>query len=374
MGYAVQTLLPAMPQALQAGLGRPQVERLRALDKAVGALWRHYRLGDETALRQIFAQLCSRHDGPDWDIAPLRAALESELAEHTEANIHTVRAQLAACLAGQEIEVFSTAGTSRDAAPDGEAPAPAEPASIPDTGIRQGAPSEAAVPLPRGREDDQVGGVVGLDWEDSDHGDKADNADSSDGVGSTREKGIATDDSPLAINASLAANDLPGESRVPGQDRLPKDLKSLRARAWTLATRLAQRHGLGELVEPLPSRGLGFVLRDVPDPALAEQLDDDTLSRLSLLWWHLAACAEMTVAPVDAVLATLDSDSVLRRALETEDAGLLFASVWTLDPGHAGFRLWRLLDARDWQDLVDLMATYRALHRVADSTRTPLWT
>ncbi|MEA3275564.1 MAG: hypothetical protein U9Q81_09825 [Pseudomonadota bacterium] len=159
----------------------------------------------------------------------------------------------------------------------------------------------------------------------------------------------------------------------PSEETLPTDLKSLRARAWTLAARLAQRNGIGELIEPLPSQGLGFVLRDVPDPALAEQLDDDTLSRLSVLWWHLAACAEMTVAPPDAVLATLSTDSVLRRALETQDAGLLFASVWTLDPGHAGYRLWRLLDTRDWQDLLDLMATYRALHRVAESTNSPLW-
>jgi len=159
----------------------------------------------------------------------------------------------------------------------------------------------------------------------------------------------------------------------PRERPLPTDLKSLRARAWTLAARLAQRHGIGELVVPLPSRGLGFVLRDVPDPALAEQLDDDTLSRLSLLWWHLAACAEITVAPVEAVLPSLASDSVLRRALETEDAGLLFASVWTLDPGQAGFRLWRLLDARDWQDLLDLLATYWALHRVAESSHTDLW-
>ena len=111
----------------------------------------------------------------------------------------------------------------------------------------------------------------------------------------------------------------------------------------------------------------------MPDPALAEQLDDETLSRLSGLWWHLAACAEMTVAPPEAVMATLSADSVLYRALETGDAGLLFASVWTLDPGHAGHRLWRLLDARDWQDLLGLMATYRALHRVAESTHTALW-
>ena len=34
MGYATQVLLPLIPQALNAGLGRPQVQRIRALDRA----------------------------------------------------------------------------------------------------------------------------------------------------------------------------------------------------------------------------------------------------------------------------------------------------------------------------------------------------
>jgi hypothetical protein len=153
----------------------------------------------------------------------------------------------------------------------------------------------------------------------------------------------------------------------------PTDLKSLRARAWTLAARLAQRNGIGELVTPLSGKGLGFILRDVPDSSLADQLDADTLGQVSMLWWHLAACAEMTVAPLEAVVATLSDDSILRQALENQDAGLLFNSVWTLDPGHTGYRLWRQLGERDWQDLLNLMDTYRHIHRVAEDSRTQLW-
>ena len=153
----------------------------------------------------------------------------------------------------------------------------------------------------------------------------------------------------------------------------PTDLKSLRARAWTLAARLAQRNGIGELVTPLSGKGLGFILRDVPDSSLADQLDSDTLGQVSMLWWHLAACAEMTVAPLEAVVATLSDDSILRQALENQDAGLLFNSVWTLDPGHTGYRLWRQLGERDWQDLLNLMDTYRHIHRVAEDSRTQLW-
>jgi hypothetical protein len=140
-----------------------------------------------------------------------------------------------------------------------------------------------------------------------------------------------------------------------------------------LATRLAQRHALSEFIKPLSGQGLGFVLTDVPEPALVDQLDEDALAQVSMVWWHLAAASEMTVAPLEHLLPVLDEGSVLRRALEEQDAGLLFSSVWTLDPGHMGFRLWRRLDARSWQDLVDLMETYRALHSFAAQAGEGLW-
>jgi len=151
------------------------------------------------------------------------------------------------------------------------------------------------------------------------------------------------------------------------------DLKSLRGRAWTLAARLAQRKGIGDLVAPLSGKGLGFILRDVPDPALADQLDEDTLSQVSMVWWQLAASAEMTVAPVESIVSNLPADSVLRQALEQQDAGLLFNSVWTLDPGHTGYRLWRRLGKSDWGDLLNLMDTYRQIHHLAEETAIRLW-
>ena len=81
----------------------------------------------------------------------------------------------------------------------------------------------------------------------------------------------------------------------------------------------------------------------------------------------------MTVAPLESVLSTLSSDSVPHRALEPQDAGLLFDSIWTLDPGHTGYRLWRRLGEQDWSDLLNLMDTYRHIHRVAVDSRTQLW-
>jgi hypothetical protein len=123
----------------------------------------------------------------------------------------------------------------------------------------------------------------------------------------------------------------------------------------------------------LPGKGLGFVLRDVPDPVLADQLDEAALAQVCLLWWQLAACSEMTVAPLESIVPILPADSVLRRALEDEDAGLLFNSIWTLDPGQTGYRLWRTVHERDWRDLLDLMVTYRQLHHLAAESGTAVW-
>lgn len=79
------------------------------------------------------------------------------------------------------------------------------------------------------------------------------------------------------------------------------------------------------------------------------------------------------MAPLEVFVPLLPEGSVLRRALVKQEAGLLFASVWTLDPGHTGYGLWRGLDERDWCDLLDLMAAYRALHCVAASEAHALW-
>jgi hypothetical protein len=301
--------------------------------------------------------LCGRYDGIEWDLDSLRSAIETEIAEALELSIHAIRVELDAHLLGSVIDV-----PVPDPAPD-PAPVAVSPNEVDTSAGASAVDSDAAKAVratdgtPDGRADDKPPAVTST-------------------VSKVASAAQGGDSDRPPEPSSRSANDTV-------QDPLPRsitpsnppaaDLKSLRARAWTLAARLAKRNGIADLVAPLSGKGLGFILRDVPDPSLADQLDADTLGQVSMLWWHLAACAEMTVAPLEAVVATLSDDSILRQALDNQDAGLLFNSVWTLDPGHTAYRLWRQLGDQDWQDLLNLMDTYRLIHRAAADTQVRLW-
>jgi len=68
MGYTVNRLYPLIPEALNAGLGRPQVMQIRSLDRAALKIWQKYELGDEEVYDDVFNALTRRYDSPDWDI------------------------------------------------------------------------------------------------------------------------------------------------------------------------------------------------------------------------------------------------------------------------------------------------------------------
>lgn len=335
MTYAVEKLLDLVPQALVAGMGRHQVEQIRALERAARNIWLRHCSGGDSAFAAVFAALCRRYDGLEWDTGLLQAAIETEIAEEAETSVHTIRVALDAELKGREVVI---------------------PEFVP---IKES-------PLPGTHKDIDPGSAAseGLDHDD----------DKDTGLKPADELSFVQEESYLQpqddTNAPSTAE---AGSLIDTGDTVPTDLKSLRGRAWTLATRLAQRNGIGDVVVPLSGKGLGFVLRDVPDPVLADQLDEDALAQVCMLWWQLAACSEMTYAPLESIIPLLPADSVLRRALEDEDAELLFNSIWTLDPGHMGYRLWRPLHDRDWQDLLNLMDTYRRIRHLAAETGTSIW-
>ncbi|MBT4195012.1 MAG: hypothetical protein HOE12_11830 [Gammaproteobacteria bacterium] len=72
MNYALDVLEPAIPETLARGLGRPQIEKLKRLEKTFERLAEAHDLYEyETRNKQInaeFHKLLSDHDGDEWDM------------------------------------------------------------------------------------------------------------------------------------------------------------------------------------------------------------------------------------------------------------------------------------------------------------------
>jgi ParB family protein of integrating conjugative element (PFGI_1 class) len=341
MAYAVERLWSLLPNALAAGIGRRQIERIRILERSAESVWTYIMDADPEVFATAFDAACRKSDGAVWDFAVLRRAVEEEITRRADVDPAALQEALAARL------------DERAAKPDDAAEPEFANTASPGHLSSVGTASARDLPPDPYDIDNQDSAQPNVDYQ-------------SDGQ-PTEPRRESEEDTGHDMNTKTAQHPATSD-----QSR-PPDLKTLRARAWTLAQRIAQRHGLETLVAPLIGKGLGYMICDVPDAALLEQLDQDELAQVSTAWWQLAACAEVTVAPLAEILPLVQEGSVLRRALEDQDAGLLFDSVWTLDPGNTGYRLWRRLDDRAWQDLCGLMENYRDLHRVAETTGSPLW-
>lgn len=332
MGYAVHTLWPVMPQALNAGLGRPQIEKIRSLERAARQLWIQRELGDENEFNAIFAELCRRYDCAEWDVQPLYTALQHEIAVAAEQSEHVIQLEIESCMAGRTVE-------------HGLVPVE-EPESVqPRTRSASGNASAAEAESPI---------ATASSVPTATQGQKAQGAVDDEGSNATPTRSLSK------------------SSRTPSKPDA-MDIEELRSRISTTATRLAEHHGLGGQIMVLADIGMGFLLTDVPPSELTETLDQEMLGLVSALWWQLAACAEVTAAPADVVLAFLEEPSILRQALASHDADLLFSSVWTLDPGQLGCQLWQQLNPEDWQLLLQMMEAYRALKRLANERNHDLW-
>ena len=360
MKYAVARLWRAMPKALAAGLGRRQVMRIRSLDRVAKSLWIERTDDAEAEYDEVFGALCRRYDTPEWALENLRRALEAEIAERAGVSIQAVSLDIDAGLAGRPF----AAGTDE--------------VDYDDDGY-DGCDETTDPPAENGGK--RIEGGNGADPRDE----ELDSAMTDAGAGANGRSVPAGNGTCTPVHAAEGSDKDAGTGalngaaqRVPAQppeglDPKSVDIESVRETLWTLADGLARRNGLGGLIRRLPGRGTGFVVCDVPDGGLAQQLDESELAQVSLVWWHLAACAEITVAPPDALLDGLPPDSTLRRALAEQDSEGLFGRVWTLDPGQAAYRLWRTASERDWRDLLALMCAYRTLHRCAAASNTELW-
>lgn len=350
MGYAASVLLPVLPRALGAGLGRPQVQRIRDLQRVGQDAWRLFEAGDDTEFQEVFEALCRRHDHADWVFDLLRQAIETEIAEAAEIRIQRVRMEFDCRLDGAEPEIPQF--------------------------VRDEATADVHRPTSRRDESNVVSAAerqaLAANVENGDETSDLEQPNIAKQVSSGQEAESASDSHEIAvefppkadINAVLQRIVAPAEGHVP--------LALLRETAFELARRLAEGHGIGSLVAPLPDDGLGYLVCGLPPADVIDQLDAELRAEVVALWWQLVVFADMAEAP-PAALDAAASDSVFAAALTEGDATRLAERVPLPDAAGIGPGFWARLHHEAWCHWLCLAHNYRELHRAASETRTPLW-
>jgi ParB family protein of integrating conjugative element (PFGI_1 class) len=351
MDYARSVLLPLLSVALNSGLGKLQVRRIRKLERVGREIWILRDIGADAEFDEVFETLCRRYDSEDWQFEPLRQAIEVEIAEAAEVSIQVIRMEFDCRLSGREPEIPDF--LVEDEATHGDFPVSLrdEPAIVSDA-ERQAEAITSLGPDEASSNSDTLRNELSQNLQDQDH--QQDSLQ------------IAIELPPESNNEALFRR-----IGIQSKERIPISL--LRETACRLAQRLARRHGMGELIKPLTENGLGFLVCDVPPASIVDQLDDAMLAKITTMWWQLIAFAEVTLAPREAVLTILDAESVVGAAVRSGDGRRLIDEVSTVNPADLGQHFWRQLNYEDWCDWLCLAHNYRELHRMAQQLNTPLW-
>lgn len=360
--YTVDTLYPVIPHILQAGMGRPAIIKIYELQQAFFKVWESMALGDAGEAQHLFEERIGRYDDDVLDLKALRRDLEEELSVSADCDMQRASLEIGGALGGRSdsrqagLTDFMDDVSGRtpppnstpDSAPPAEVPEQAletvpETSSCPVEPAHTTAASETHRPAPPAT----TGGSAG--------------------------------DSPVSARA-----DNPERPARPAEDTqtLPHDLKSLRARTWTLASRIAQGSRLGDIVLPIHD-GLGFLVSPVSEDV--QQSWHPDIGRHALCaWWQLVTLSEQfarhgqacQVMPPDwadrpigqAMRQARDGSQVFSRWQWQNVDRALFTDVPPLEPTDMGPMLYQSWNDQRWQDWIYLVETYREIYRVTDGT------
>jgi len=105
MNYAIDVLLPLIPEALRAGMGRPQIARIRKIEKAFLHYWTQISQQEASIFDELFQDCLLENNRSEWDADALRQTLEDRITELLDIPIRTLRLDIDALLHGREIEI-----------------------------------------------------------------------------------------------------------------------------------------------------------------------------------------------------------------------------------------------------------------------------
>ncbi|KYZ87804.1 ParB family protein [Alloalcanivorax xenomutans] len=317
--YAIDVLHPLIPTALDNGMGRHQVERLRGLHNAFRDVCQAFGLGDD--VEGLFAAVVSRNDQIDIDLDHIRRELESEISVSADCDIGRASLALGAALDGGEILV-----PDNDTEDDLDfLDATTGSGSLDDSGYAGNAGEALTQESSDDTEDDDGPGLLSFGTEDDLPG-QAPTTTSQD------EDRVPVTETPASSSVSVTSSSPTGDSAA-------TDLADLRAQAWDLAAAIAADANLSEPLS-LPESGFGFAV--LPEPADGHA---------ACVWWQLANLAGQH--PNQTALA----DHLPPDWLD---------HVPTFNPFHLASELYLHWSDAQWQAFTKLVVLVRSIHTVTE--------
>jgi len=297
--YAHNTLLPLIPLALEGGLGQPQVEKIRRIEKALLKYLLFLEHEDREGPLTLWHECLAEVDTGEGAL-PIDTAYEN-LAQRLEPLLHYANAQsilidLDMLQEGKTLSRYEPPPELLDSSQhNGE-----------DTGSNDAPGAKKSPPTPQEPSTETQSapthGSEGAQETQSDiFGETVGHTTATTAPPTPKEKDTGAA-SPQSKPIAPAPGSSPETSEAHGAAKpLPNDIKSLRARLWTQAMRLAQPAGLANLIMRT-NGGAGYWI-DLPKaPLVTWSVGGNPLggtimqSRRVIVWWMLMELAEQSMA------------------------------------------------------------------------------
>lgn len=144
--YTLDVLADALPLAFQAGMGRPQVIRIRALDAAAQKVWRQRELGSTESYRSVFTSALAGTDDAQWTYERARRSIEASIATLADVEIRLIALELGAELDGAAVNDRDEASAVAEAPSAADNAEPTTESATPEAESGRDAPPPLRAP------------------------------------------------------------------------------------------------------------------------------------------------------------------------------------------------------------------------------------
>lgn len=340
MLYAIDTLESLLPRNICVTMGRPQVQKLRSLERAFQKVCSEFSISKSTA-HSLFSRTLKNYEGLQWSHSSFRRLLEAALSDRQSISIHDIALRIDGYLQGGP-------PTPLKYSPEAIDTELADLDQIEWTYERTKITRKNLVYSVNNQNNPQFTRHIGASRyvEDDDH------------FADTPRPEIFPLTSATKSNVIL-------------------ELEKLRQQAYQIASRIAKRYDLYEnsesknqILTNVGDWGMGFMITDYPNEAKGPNLHQVGIR--DALWWILVELCDFQWATERArpVIAKLVGNSKLLHFVKSgnsQSLSLHARGVMKCTYPHLSLfcLCLRQLDDGTWNDVDHLTTVYRAIHHLS---------